>query len=70
MVNDRAALALSRIERALARIEKAAITQHRANQASVDHAELAHRHTALRHELQRTLGDSDQLIAQSRTLQG
>lgn len=69
MVNERASVALSRIERALARIETAAITAPRINEANVAHAQLTQRHNALRHELQHTLGDIDQLIAQSRTPQ-
>lgn len=70
MVNERAAIALSRIERALARIEGAAIAPQRGGEASLSHAILEQRHTALRQELQHTLGDIDQLIAQSEAAEG
>lgn len=70
MVNERAAVALSRIERAIARIENATITAQRVNEANLEHAQLAQRHAALRHELQHTLGDIDQLISQSKAMQG
>jgi hypothetical protein len=69
MVNDRAAVALSRIERALARIESAAVAPQRAGETNLAHAQLEQRHTALRQELQHTLGDIDQLIAQSKAAQ-
>jgi hypothetical protein len=69
MVNERAASALSRIERALARIESTAIAPQRSGQANLLHAQLEHRHETLRRELVRTLGDIDTLIAQSKTEQ-
>jgi hypothetical protein len=69
MVNERAAMALTRIERALARIESAAIAPQRAGETNLTHAQLEQRHAALRHELQNTLGDIDQLIAQSKAPQ-
>lgn len=70
MVNKRAAEALSRIEQALDRIETAAITARRGSEANIEHAQLAQRHNALRHELKQTLVDIDTLIAQSKTMQG
>jgi hypothetical protein len=70
MVNERAAVAISRIERAIARIENAAITAQRGNEANLELAQLAQRHAALRHELQHTLSDIDQLIIQSKATQG
>jgi hypothetical protein len=70
MVNERAAMALSRIERALARIENAAIAPQRGGETSLAHAQLEQRHAALRKELQHTLGDLDQLIVQSEKAQG
>jgi hypothetical protein len=65
MVNGRAADALVRIERALARIEIVAASPPRAADNSRSHAELEQRHTMLRQELEMTLGDIDRLIAQS-----
>jgi hypothetical protein len=67
MVNERAAIALSRIERALARIEGVAVAPPRGDAASLSHAQLEQRHAALRQELRHTLGDIDQLIAHSGT---
>lgn len=69
MVNERAASALSRIERALARIESTAIAPQRGGEANLLHAQLEQRHETLRRELARTLGDIDTLIAQSKTMQ-
>jgi hypothetical protein len=70
MVNDRAAIALSRIERALARIEGAAIAPQRGDASSLSHAQLEQRHAALRQELQDTLSDIDRIIAQSGSARG
>jgi hypothetical protein len=70
MVNERAAIALSRIERALARIESAAVASQRSGETNVSHAQLEQRNAALRRELQHTLSDIDQLITQSKTVQG
>jgi hypothetical protein len=69
MVNERAAMALSRIERALARIEAAAIVPQRTGEANLAYAQLEQRHAALRQELQHTLSDIDQLITQSKAAQ-
>jgi hypothetical protein len=69
MVNERAAVAISRIERALARIEGVVIAPQRGAEANLAHAQLEQRHVALRQELQHTLGDIDQLIAQSKAEQ-
>ena len=69
MVNERAASALSRIERALARIESAAIAPARGGEANLLYAQLEQRHETLRRELMHTLGDIDTLIAQSKTEQ-
>lgn len=65
MVNGRAADAIGRIERALARIEIVAASPLRASDNSRSHAELEQRHAMLRQELEMTLGDIDRLIAQS-----
>jgi hypothetical protein len=70
MVNERAAMALSRIEQALARIETTALAPQRAGEANLAHAQLEQRHAALRQELQHTLGDIDQLITQSESVRG
>ncbi|MEK6638547.1 MAG: hypothetical protein AABY88_10740 [Pseudomonadota bacterium] len=69
MVNERAAGAISRIERALVRIESAAIASQRSGDASLSRAQLEQRHAGLRQELQVTLGDIDQIIAQSEKIQ-
>lgn len=69
MVNERAALALSRIERALARIENAASAPPRGGEANLLHAQLEQRHETLRRELAHTLGDIDTLITQFETVQ-
>jgi hypothetical protein len=70
MVNERAAMALSRIEQALARIETAALAPQRGGEANLAQAQLEQRHAMLRQELQHTLGDIDQLISQSESVQG
>ena len=69
MVNERAAVALSRIERALTRIEGAANAQPRGGESHLAHAQLEQRHAALRQELQHTLRNIDELIAQSEAAQ-
>jgi hypothetical protein len=69
MVNERAANALGRIERALARIETVAVASPRSDETSLANAQLEQRHAALRKELQQTLGDIDALIAQSKATQ-
>lgn len=65
MVNDRAVSALTRIERALARIESVAVAPVGGNGSSVAFAQLEQRHAALRRELAVALADIDALISQS-----
>jgi hypothetical protein len=69
MVNERAASALSRIERALARIESTTIAPQRGGEVNLSYAQLERRHQTLRQELAHTLSDIDTLIAQSKTAQ-
>jgi hypothetical protein len=69
MVNERAAIALGRIERALAWIETVAVAPPRSDETNIANAQLEQRHAALRKELQQTLGDIDALIAQSKAAQ-
>ena len=65
MVNERAATAIARIERALARIEANDGAQANGNDARRAFSELEARHGALKHELSRTIADLDTLIAHS-----
>lgn len=65
MVNRRAADAIGRIERALARIEIVAASPPRMTEASQSHAELEQRHAMLRQELEATLADIDKVITQT-----
>ncbi len=67
MVNERAATAIARIERALARIEAVGAVQANGGDTRRAFSELEARHGALKQELHRTVADLDQLMAHADT---
>lgn len=64
MISERKSAALSRIDRALERVEMA-LSQPRDRGGSTALAELARRHDTLKHESVHMLAEIDSLIAQA-----